>query len=102
MYLKGSTRDYLMFNSWFSSKKSAEADASIGVDLIGMVKNQHQIIFQGYDIEVDKLFFWRILHCVEEHPDGTRGKAATCYRQKRKISRRSYNLLVQRGWEAQR
>ena len=35
--LKGSTRDCFLFDSWFSSKKAAEADDSIGVDLIGMV-----------------------------------------------------------------
>ena len=36
--LKGSTRDFFLFGSWFSSKKSLEKAASIGVDLIGMVK----------------------------------------------------------------
>ena len=36
--LKGSTRDCFLFNSWFSSMKSAGAAASIGVDFIGMVK----------------------------------------------------------------
>ena len=36
--MKGSTRDYFLFKSWFSSKKLAETSASIGVDLIGMVK----------------------------------------------------------------
>ena len=36
--LKGSTRDFFLFNIWLFSKKSAEAAASIGIDLIGMVK----------------------------------------------------------------
>ena len=36
--LKGSTRYFFLFRSWFLSKKSAEADASIGVVFIGMVK----------------------------------------------------------------
>ena len=36
--LKGSTRYFFLFDSWFSSKKAAEAATSIGVDLIGMVK----------------------------------------------------------------
>ena len=36
--LKGSTRYCFLFGIWFSSKKSAEEAASIGVDLIGMVK----------------------------------------------------------------
>ena len=36
--LKGSIQGCSLFNSWFSSKKVAEAAASIGVDLIGMVK----------------------------------------------------------------
>ena len=37
--LKGSTRDCFLFDSWFLSKKAVEAAASIGVDFIGMVKN---------------------------------------------------------------
>ena len=37
--LKGSMRDFYLFDSWFLPKKSAEAAASIDVDLIGMVKN---------------------------------------------------------------
>ena len=37
-YFKWSERDCFLFNSWFSSKKSAEVAASIGVDFIGMVK----------------------------------------------------------------
>ena len=36
--LKGSTRYFILFDSWFSSKKAAEAANSIGVDSIGMVK----------------------------------------------------------------
>ena len=37
--VKVSTRDCFLFVSWFLPKKSEEAAASIGVDLIGMVKN---------------------------------------------------------------
>ena len=36
--LKGSTSYCLLFDSSFLSKKSAEAAASVGVDLVGMVK----------------------------------------------------------------
>ena len=36
---KGSTRDCFLFYSLFLSNKASEAAASIGVDLIGMVKN---------------------------------------------------------------
>ena len=36
--LKWSTRYCFLFESWFFSKKTAEAAASIGVYLIGMVK----------------------------------------------------------------
>ena len=36
--LKLSTRDCFLLNSWFLSKKEAEASTSIGVDLIGMAK----------------------------------------------------------------
>ena len=37
-YLKESTKYFFIFNSWLLSKNSVEAAASIGVDLIGMVK----------------------------------------------------------------
>ena len=37
--LKGSKRDFFLFGSWFLSKKPAEEAASVGVDFIGMVKN---------------------------------------------------------------
>ena len=35
---KGSIRNFFLFESWLSSKKAAEVAASIGVDLIGMMK----------------------------------------------------------------
>ena len=41
--LKGSTRDFFLFGSWLLSKKSAKAAASIGIDLIGMVKTNTKI-----------------------------------------------------------
>ena len=41
--LKGSTRYFFLFGSWFSSKKSAEEDVSIGVDFIGMVKTNTKV-----------------------------------------------------------
>ena len=44
--LKGSTRDCVLFGSSFLSKKSAEAAASIGVDLIGMVKTNTKGFFK--------------------------------------------------------
>ena len=37
-YLKGSMRDCFLFSIWLLSKKSAEAAAYIGADLIGMMK----------------------------------------------------------------
>ena len=37
--LERSTRDFFLFNSWFSSNKAADTASSIGVDLIGVVKN---------------------------------------------------------------
>ena len=36
--LKWSTRDFFLLESWFSSKKAADAYASIGVNLISMVE----------------------------------------------------------------
>ena len=38
MSLKGSTRDFFLFDIRFLSNKAAEAAAPIGVDLIGTVK----------------------------------------------------------------
>ena len=35
---KGSKRNCFLLESWFLSKKAAEAAASLGVDLIGVVK----------------------------------------------------------------
>ena len=37
-YIKGGTKDYLLFDSWFTSKKAAEAAMEVGAELIGMVK----------------------------------------------------------------
>ena len=36
--VKGSTRFFFLFYSWFSSNKASEAAASIGVDFIVVVK----------------------------------------------------------------
>ena len=41
--VKGSTRYFFLFDSCFLSKKSAEAAASIGVDLVGMVKTNTKV-----------------------------------------------------------
>ena len=45
--LKGSTRDCFLFDSWLSPKKEAEAAASIGVDLIGVVKTNTKGFFKA-------------------------------------------------------
>ena len=45
--LKGSTRDCLLFNSWFLSKKVLEADAPIGVYLIGMVMTNTKVFYKA-------------------------------------------------------
>ena len=37
-YLEVSTRDFPLFDTWFSSRKEVEAAASIGVDFIRIVK----------------------------------------------------------------
>ena len=42
-----SKRNCFLFDSWFSSKKSADATTSIGVDLIGMVKTNTKEIFKA-------------------------------------------------------
>ena len=36
--VKGATKDYFLFYSWFSSKKSEEAAMYVGTYMIGMVK----------------------------------------------------------------
>ena len=41
--LKGSTRDFSLFDSWFLPKKAAKAAASIGVDFIGIVKTNTKV-----------------------------------------------------------
>ena len=45
--LKGSTRNCFLLGSWFSSNKVEEAAASIGVDLIGMVKTNTKGFFKA-------------------------------------------------------
>ena len=35
--IKGGTKDCFLFDSWFTSKKAAEAAMEMGADLIGMV-----------------------------------------------------------------
>ena len=45
--LKGSTRHCFLFENWFSSKKASEAAASIGFDLIGMVKTNTKGFFKA-------------------------------------------------------
>ena len=35
--IKGDTKDCFLFDSWFSSKKSAESEMSLGAELISMV-----------------------------------------------------------------
>ena len=37
-YKKGGAKDCFLFDSWFASKKAAEAAMELGVELIGMVK----------------------------------------------------------------
>ena len=37
-YRKGATKDCLLFDIWFASKKAAEAAMEMGVEFIGMVK----------------------------------------------------------------
>ena len=36
--IKGGTKDCFLFDSWFASKKAAEAAMELGAELIGMVK----------------------------------------------------------------
>ena len=44
-YRKGSTKDCFIFDSWFSSKKAAEAAMEVGVDFIGMVKTNTKLLY---------------------------------------------------------
>ena len=36
--IKGGTKDCFLFDSWFASKKAAEAAMEVGAELVGMVK----------------------------------------------------------------
>ena len=36
--IKGGTKDYFLFDSWFASNNAAEAAMEVGAELIGMVK----------------------------------------------------------------
>ena len=37
-YIEGVTKDFFLFDCWFSQKKAAEAAMEVGAELIGMVK----------------------------------------------------------------
>ena len=47
MAVKVSTRHFYLFGSLFSLKKAAEVAASIGVDLIGVVKTNIKVFFKA-------------------------------------------------------
>ena len=36
--IKGGTKDFFLFDSWFASKKAAEYAMEVGAELIGMAK----------------------------------------------------------------
>ena len=40
--VKGYTKDFFLFDSWFSSKRSEEAAMSVGAEIICMVKTNQR------------------------------------------------------------
>ena len=42
-YIEGGTKDFSLSDSWFASKKAAEAAMKIGAELIGMVKKNTKV-----------------------------------------------------------
>ena len=54
-YIKGATKDCFIFDSWLSSKKSAEDDMGVGSDMIGMFKTNTKGLCNGtiYNITKD-------------------------------------------------
>ena len=44
--MKGSTNDFFLFGSWFSSKKSKEVDMYVGVYMIGVLKTNTKVFFK--------------------------------------------------------
>ena len=75
---KCSTQDCFPFNNCLHLKKSVEAAASIGVDLVDTVKTNNKY-FQGYDRRVNEGLAWQILHSVEEQVYGASRKDAAFY-----------------------
>ena len=45
-YIRGGTKDCFLFDSWFASKKLAEAAMEVGAELIGMVKKNTKVLFK--------------------------------------------------------
>ena len=41
--IKGGTKDFLLFDSWFAPKKAAEAVMGVGAELIGMLKTNTKV-----------------------------------------------------------
>ena len=44
--IKGRTKDCLLFDIWFASKKAAEAAMEVGAKFIGMVKKNNKAFFK--------------------------------------------------------
>ena len=45
-YQKGAMKYCFIFDSWFSSKKVAEAAIEVGSELVGMVKTNNKVLFK--------------------------------------------------------
>ena len=45
-HMKGTTKDYFLFKSCFSSNNLAEAAMDVGADTIGMVKTNTKVFFK--------------------------------------------------------
>ena len=44
--IKGSLKDFFLFDSWFSSKNSEEYSMEVGANLIGMVKKNTKGLYK--------------------------------------------------------
>ena len=44
--IKGVTKDFFLFDSWFASKKAVEAAMEFGAKLIGMVKTNTKVFYK--------------------------------------------------------
>ena len=78
--IKGGTKDCFLFDSWFASKKAAEAAMEMGAELIGMVKTNTKGFCKETIEKLTKYWTRDYYLVLRSKPMVPKGQAAYCYR----------------------